>query len=69
MINHHNNISTFTFQKKKLEIKKLEKVLKPEEYAAALGAMGVNETHGRLSSQYLALEDEYRRIIHRLEHF
>ncbi|CAG4959935.1 unnamed protein product [Colias eurytheme] len=57
------------FQKKKLEMKKLEKVLKPEEYAATVSTTGASETHGRLSSQYLALEDEYRRVIHRLQHY
>ncbi|XP_075984433.1 histone acetyltransferase 1 [Anticarsia gemmatalis] len=55
------------FQKKKLEMKKLQKVLKPEEYAATVSATGLSETHGRLASQYLALEHEYRRVIHRME--
>ncbi|KAJ2954806.1 hypothetical protein O0L34_g3114 [Tuta absoluta] len=55
------------FQKKKLEMKKLQKVLKPEEYAAALSACGLSETHGRLASQYLALEQDYRRVIHRIQ--
>ncbi|CAG4965874.1 unnamed protein product [Parnassius apollo] len=55
------------FQKKKLEMKKLQKVLKPEEYAATISSIGAMETQGRLSSQYLSLEEEYRRVIHRLE--
>ncbi|CAB3233508.1 unnamed protein product [Arctia plantaginis] len=55
------------FQKKKLEMKKLQKVLKPEEFAATASSTGMTETHGRLSSQYLALEQEYRRVIHRME--
>ncbi|XP_047034678.1 histone acetyltransferase type B catalytic subunit [Helicoverpa zea] len=55
------------FQKKKLEMKKLQKVLKPEEYAATVSATGLSETHGRLANQYLALEHEYRRVIHRME--
>ncbi|CAH0677783.1 unnamed protein product [Spodoptera exigua] len=55
------------FQKKKLEMKKLQKVLKPEEYAATISATGLSETHGRLASQYLALEQEYRRVINRME--
>uniref|UniRef100_A0A2A4K126 Histone acetyltransferase type B catalytic subunit n=1 Tax=Heliothis virescens TaxID=7102 RepID=A0A2A4K126_HELVI len=55
------------FQKKKLEMKKLQKVLKPEEYAATVSATGLSETHGRLANQYLALEQEYRRVIHRME--
>jgi hypothetical protein len=48
-------------------MKKLQKVLKPEEFAATITATGINETQGRLASQYLALEDEYRRVIHRME--
>ncbi|XP_061728551.1 histone acetyltransferase type B catalytic subunit [Cydia pomonella] len=56
------------FQKKKLEMKKLEKVLKPEEYLATLSSLGVNETQGRLAGQYLALEADYRRVLHRLDH-
>ncbi|CAH2054537.1 unnamed protein product, partial [Iphiclides podalirius] len=55
------------FQKKKLEMKKLQKVLKPEEYAATISSTGANETQGRLASQYLSLEEEYRRVIHRME--
>lgn len=55
------------FQKKKLEMKKLQKVLKPEEYAATVSATGMSETHGRLANQYLALEQEYRRVIHRMD--
>ncbi|XP_026761468.1 histone acetyltransferase type B catalytic subunit [Galleria mellonella] len=55
------------FQKKKLEMKKLQKVLSPEEYAATISTAGVSETQGRLASQYIALEDEYRRVIHRME--
>lgn len=54
-------------QKKKLEMKKLQKVLKPEEYAATISSTGLGETHGRLASQYLALEEDYRRVIHRME--
>lgn len=46
---------------------KLQKVLKPEEFAATVSAMGLSETHGRLANQYLALEQEYRRVIHRME--
>ncbi|KAG6456073.1 histone acetyltransferase type B catalytic subunit isoform X2 [Manduca sexta] len=57
------------FQKKKLEMKKLQKVLKPEEYAATISATGPSETHGRLASQYHALEQEYRRVIHRMEQY
>ncbi|CAF4916101.1 unnamed protein product [Pieris macdunnoughi] len=57
------------FQKKKLEMKKLEKVLKPDEYAATISTVGVNETQNRLSGQYLAIEEEYRRVIHRLQHY
>ncbi|CAD0204803.1 unnamed protein product [Chrysodeixis includens] len=55
------------FQKKKLEIKKLQKVLKPEEYAATISSTGLSETHGRLSNQYCSLEQEYRRVIHRID--
>ncbi|CAK1545703.1 unnamed protein product [Leptosia nina] len=36
------------FQKKKLEMKKLEKVLKPNEFAATITTTGVSETHNRL---------------------
>ncbi|XP_026497370.1 histone acetyltransferase type B catalytic subunit [Vanessa tameamea] len=56
------------FQKKKLEMKKLEKVLKPEEFAATLNSSGLAETQARLSAHYLALEADYRRVVHRLEH-
>ncbi|CAG9793426.1 unnamed protein product [Diatraea saccharalis] len=56
------------FQKKKLEMKKLEKVLKPEEYAATVSTSGANETQGRLSAQYGTLEEDYLRVIHRMEH-
>ncbi|XP_059051730.1 histone acetyltransferase type B catalytic subunit [Achroia grisella] len=56
------------YQKKKLEMKKLQKVLSPEEYTATITAAGVNETQSRLASQYIALEYEYRRVIHRMEH-
>ncbi|GBP38890.1 Histone acetyltransferase type B catalytic subunit [Eumeta japonica] len=55
------------FQKKKLEMRKLEKVLKREEYLAALSTSGAGETQGRLAAQYHALEAEYRRVIARLE--
>ncbi|KAF9813823.1 hypothetical protein SFRURICE_007978 [Spodoptera frugiperda] len=55
------------FQKKKLEMKKLQKVLKPEEYAATISATGLSETHSRLTNQYLTLEQEYRRVINRME--
>lgn len=48
-------------------MRKLEKVLKPDEYAATVSATGASETQGRLASQYLALEQEYRRVIHRME--
>lgn len=48
-------------------MRKLEKVLKPDEYAATANSAGINETHSRLSSQYLAIEEEYRRVISRLE--
>lgn len=58
---------TISFQKKKLEMKKLEKVLKPEEYAATLSSLGAHETQARLASQYAALEQEYRRVLHRME--
>ncbi|XP_034836050.1 histone acetyltransferase type B catalytic subunit [Maniola hyperantus] len=64
---HVKNRLNAPFQKKKLEMKKLQKVLKPEEYAAAITTTGLGETHARLSGQYLALEDEYRRIIHRMQ--
>ncbi|KAJ0172243.1 hypothetical protein K1T71_012216 [Dendrolimus kikuchii] len=57
------------FQKKKLEMKKLQKVLKPEEFAATITSTGANETHGRLANQYLALEEEYRRVIHRMDQY
>lgn len=60
----------FTFfltQKKKLEMKKLENILKPEEYAAAISTTGLNETQGRLANQYLAIEEEYRRVLQRME--
>ncbi|VVD03728.1 histone acetyltransferase type B catalytic subunit [Leptidea sinapis] len=57
------------FQKKKLEMKKLQKVLKPDEFAATLTALGVTETQHRLANHYLALEDEYKRVIHRMEHY
>ncbi|KPJ08903.1 Histone acetyltransferase type B catalytic subunit [Papilio machaon] len=56
------------FQKKKLEMKKLQKVLKSEEYMATITSTGANETQSRLSSQYLDLEEEYRRVIHRMDH-
>ncbi|XP_004931327.2 histone acetyltransferase type B catalytic subunit [Bombyx mori] len=55
------------FQKKKLEMKKLQKVLKPEEFVATVTVTGANETQARLSSQYHSLEIEYRRVIHRME--
>lgn len=55
------------FQKKKLEMKKLQKVLKPEEYAATVSVTGLNETQSRLALQYHALEQDYRRVIHRME--
>lgn len=55
------------FQKKKLEMKKLQKVLKPEEYAATISSVGASETHGRLASQYHSLEQDYRRVIHRMD--
>ncbi|XP_046972141.1 histone acetyltransferase type B catalytic subunit [Vanessa cardui] len=55
------------FQKKKLEMKKLEKVLKPEEFAATLNSSGLAETQARLSAHYSALEADYRRVVHRLE--
>lgn len=48
-------------------MKKLQKVLKPEEYAATISAAGASETQDRLKSQYLALEQEYRRVIDRME--
>ncbi|XP_053615712.1 histone acetyltransferase type B catalytic subunit isoform X2 [Plodia interpunctella] len=56
------------FQKKKLEMKKLQKVLAPEEFAATVTSSGVSETQGRLCALYAALEHEYRRVIHRMEH-
>ncbi|CAH2095312.1 unnamed protein product [Euphydryas editha] len=56
------------FQKKNLEMKKLQKVLKPNEYAATVSSSGPTETHARLSTTYLALEADYRRVVHRLEH-
>ncbi|XP_052744341.1 histone acetyltransferase type B catalytic subunit [Bicyclus anynana] len=55
------------YQKKKLEMKKLQKVLKPDEYAAAITTTGMSETQARLSTQYLALEDDYRRVVHRMQ--
>ncbi|XP_041982856.1 histone acetyltransferase type B catalytic subunit [Aricia agestis] len=57
------------FQKKKLELNRLQKVLKPEEFAATQTAAGLGETQARLSSLYRTLESEYRRVIHRLEHY
>lgn len=54
-------------QKKKLEMKKLEKILKPEEYAAAVSITGLNEMQGRLANQYLAIEEEYRKVLQRME--
>lgn len=48
-------------------MKRLEKILKPEEYAAAISTTGPGETQGRLAGLYAALEDEYRRVLHRLE--
>ena len=48
-------------------MKKLQKVLKPEEYAVTLSSSGLPETHARLSAHYLSLETEYRRVIHRME--
>ncbi|OWR50736.1 histone acetyltransferase type B catalytic subunit [Danaus plexippus] len=55
------------FQKKKLELKKLQKFLKPEEFIASANASGAAETHARLAAHYRALEDEYRAVLHRLE--
>ncbi|XP_013139700.1 PREDICTED: histone acetyltransferase type B catalytic subunit [Papilio polytes] len=55
------------FQKKKLEMKKLQKVLKSDEFVATITSTGANETQSRLSSQYLDLEEEYRRVIHRMD--
>ncbi|CAG9568008.1 unnamed protein product [Danaus chrysippus] len=55
------------FQKKKLELKKLQKVLKPEEFIASVNASGAAETHARLAAHYRALEDEYRAVLHRIE--
>lgn len=48
-------------------MKKLEKVLKPNEYAATVNSSGPSETQARLSTTYLALEEEYRRVVQRLE--
>lgn len=48
-------------------MKKLQKVLKPEEFVATVTVTGANETQARLSSQYHSLEIEYRRVIHRME--
>lgn len=56
------------FQKKKLEMKKLQKVLKPEEIAATISTSGVAETHARLAAHYHALEQHYRRVIARMHH-
>lgn len=55
-------------QKKKLEMQKLEKFLKPEEYAATINAIGLSNTHSRLASQYITLEQEYRRVLLRMEY-
>lgn len=55
------------FQKKKLEMKKLQKILKPDEFVATVNTTGISETHGRLANQYHALEEEYHRVIHRME--
>lgn len=49
-------------------MQKLEKFLKPEEYAATINATGLSNTHSRLTSQYIPLEQEYRRVIHRMEY-
>lgn len=50
-------------------MKKLQKVLKPEEFAATISSTGASETHGRLANHYIALEEEYRRVIHRMEQY
>ncbi|XP_013186287.1 histone acetyltransferase type B catalytic subunit [Amyelois transitella] len=55
------------FQKKKLEMKKLQRVLAPEEFAAAASASGAHETQARLAALYAALELDYRRVLHRLQ--
>ncbi|XP_048478077.1 histone acetyltransferase type B catalytic subunit [Plutella xylostella] len=62
---HVKNRLNAPHQKRKLEMKKLQKVLKPEEYAATISVAGASETHDRLKSQYLALEQEYRRVLDR----
>lgn len=48
-------------------MKKLQKVLKSDEFVATITSTGANETQSRLSSQYLDLEEEYRRVIHRMD--
>ncbi|XP_077300202.1 histone acetyltransferase 1 [Arctopsyche grandis] len=55
------------FQKKKNDMKKLQKVLKPEEYAATLSTFGVEETFQRLNVQYQSLETHYKKVIDRLD--
>lgn len=57
----------FCWQKKKNDMKKIQKVLKPEEYIAALSNLGIEETFQRLNSQYQALEACYKKVIDRLE--
>lgn len=61
------NIVFLIQQKKKNDMKKIQKVLKPEEYIAALSNLGIEETFQRLNSQYQALEVCYKKVIDRLE--
>lgn len=48
-------------------MKKLQTVLKPEEYAATLSTFGIEETFQRLNVQYQALESHYKKVIDRLD--
>lgn len=55
------------FQKKKNEMKKLQKILKGEEFSAALSMVGLDETQSRLANHYKTVEDEYKRVLNRLQ--
>lgn len=48
-------------------MQKLEKLLTPEEYAVTINSTELSNTHTRLASQYIPLEQEYRRVILRME--
>lgn len=55
------------FQKKKLDMSKMSKFLTPEEYAATASTTRESESHERLSRSYRLLEEDYLRVIDRLD--